>query len=194
MQNFMGKLTIVASEGTQISWENSNQQLTLSSKEATQPLILNIKYSSTDNSSALSANTLTLSWDAAGGSAPLKATVGYESSYNPGSWVTIAENILGEGSYTWTLPETENSGIEMQIKVSDSSPQAQTASAITNIQISRTPKTSIASFSIPIYPSYIQTFELFAALIAAVLYVRKMKAKRLSMLTLNSKASVDLKK
>ena len=166
-----GTFTIVAPTGTHISWETSTQQLTLGN---VQPLTLNLQYSATDGTNPLSANTLALNWAAIGGSAPLKISIDYQSS--DGTWITIAQNILGDGSYTWTLPDTEMNSVKMQIRVSDSSAASQNISAAADINVSYTPKYSAMSPFIP----YFQVLDLSTALVAMALYVKKMKTKRTS--------------
>ena len=167
-----GTLNIVASAGTHISWETSTQQLNLGD---VQPLTLNLQYSTTDGTNPLSANTLALNWAAVGGSAPLKISIDYQSS--DGTWNTIAQNILGDGSYTWTLPDTEMNIVKMQIQISDSSAAPQNISAAADINVSYTPKYSAMSPFVP----YFQMLDLSAALIAMAFYVKKMKTKRASM-------------
>ncbi len=166
-----GTMTIVAPAGTHISWETSNQELNLG---GIQPLTLNLQYSTTDGTNPLSVNTLALNWAAVGGIAPLKISIDYQSF--DGTWTTIGQNILGDGSYTWTLPDTEMNVVKMKIRVSDSSGASQTISATADINVSHMPKYSAMSPLIP----YFQVLDLSAALVAMAFYVRKMKTKRAS--------------
>jgi hypothetical protein len=93
----------------------------------------------------VAGSTRNINWSASGGTGQLTITLHYSASGINGPWATIASGLQGNGSQTWTVPDTPSTSFYVRATVNDSAIPSNNASVTSSIEVSTT--------TVPEFPS-----------------------------------------